>query len=284
MVVLLMITSVAAAQLWMIPVQGARTASPGPGGPASEGRLFDIPSHQAWELVRRRLKDLAFPPDKIDRASQFALTKWRAVCAKGVEWLPAPAVPEHYVAKRVRFVVFVSPFVEPARVYIGSLIEATKMPSVTATAYNVPNVNRALMSEIANVLGQEGLPIPPDREERRQLALSVLKDEADDCLRHGSPPKGTKITPPRKIPLSEFEFLYPAPALEDRKEGVVQVEFTILEDGGVTEIRLLGPKLGRQLEASAMGVASLLFYSPAKLDECRVPSIMKYTVRYRLQR
>jgi hypothetical protein len=61
----------------------------------------------------------------------------------------------------------------------------------------------------------------------------------------------------------------------------VQVEFTILEDGGVTGVRSLGLPLGHQLERSAMGAASLLLYSPTKLNECRVPTVMTYTVHYR---
>jgi hypothetical protein len=43
------------------------------------------------------------------------------------------------------------------------------------------------MGELAGVLGQDGHPIPADNEQRRKLALSILKDEADDCLRNGLP-------------------------------------------------------------------------------------------------
>ena len=141
----------------------------------------------------------------------------------------------------------------------------------------------ALMAEIAGALGDDGVPIPEDREQRRQLALAFLKDEADDCLRQGSPPKNARLTPPKKIPASVFEPLYPAEALQERKEGAVQVEFTILEDGGVTGVHSLGLPLGHQLEGSALGAASLLLYSPTKLNECRLPTVMTYTVHYRQQ-
>lgn len=285
MFALLMFTSLATGQLFLSPTEGARDPNAGSGGPASERRLFDVRSHQAWEIVQKRLRELGLATDKIDRGSQLALTKWRDIGATGLEWLPAPALPEQYAARRVRFQVFVSPFAEPAHVYVGSLAEVRHVPSgASATAYNVANVNTALMAEIAKAIGQDGRPIPVDREQRRQLALSALKDDADDCLRHGPPPRGAKLTPPRKIRLSEFEFIYPAPALAAGKEGAVQVEFTILEDGGVTDIRLLGPRLGDQFAASAMGAASLLLYSPAKLNECRVTTTMTYRVRYRTRR
>jgi TonB family protein len=104
-----------------------------------------------------------------------------------------------------------------------------------------------------------------------------LKDAADDCR----PSQAPKMTPPKKIRLSEFEFHYPAPALKDKTGGPVEVEFTILEDGGVTDLRIVGHPRGRQLEAAAMGVVSLLLYTPTKLDECRVPTIVTYTVNYR---
>jgi len=32
---------------------------------------------------------------------------------------------------------------------------------------------------------------------------------------------------------------------------------------------------------AAVGAASLLVYSPTKLDECRFPTVMTYTVHYR---
>ena len=283
MVALLVITAILAGQLFVSPAQAARTSSPVVDAPAFEQRLFEIRSHQAWELVQKRLNELGFPPDKIDRANQLMLTDWRDVGAGEVEWLPVLAFPQQYVAGRIRFAVFVSPFAEPARVYVGSLIEARKVPSAApALAYNVAAVNKALMGELAKAFRQDGHPIPQGLEQRRQLALSVLKDDADDCLRAGPPPpEGGRITPPQKIRLSQFELVYPAEALEARRDGTVQVEFTILEDGGVTDIRLLGSSIDHHLEASAMGVVSLMLYAPARINECRVPTLMRYTVRYR---
>ena len=283
MVALLVITTILAGQLFVSPAQGAWTSGPVVETPAFERRLFEIRSHHAWELVQKRLNELGFPPAKIDRANQLTLTDWRDVGAGDVEWLPLLGFPEQYVAGRIRFAVFVSPFAEPARVYVGSLIEARKVASAApAVAYNLAAVNRALMGELAKALQQDGHLIPQGLEQRRQLALSILKDKADNCLREGPPPpKGGSITPPQKIQLSQFEFIYPAEGLEARKDGTVQVEFTILEDGGVTDIRLLGSSINHHLEASAMGVLSLMLYAPAKIDTCGVPTVMRHTVRYR---
>jgi hypothetical protein len=51
----------------------------------------------------------------------------------------------------------------------------------------------------------------------------------------------------------------------------------------VTDIRVLDSALGNQLEVLAMGVVSLLFYSPAKLDNCSVPAYLTYSVHYRIR-
>lgn len=279
---------------WMIPLVGSlwlssapaiQTSSPRPGrAPASEGRLFPLRSREAWQRVQTRLEELGLSKEKLDRTNQVTITNWRNVDAKGMEWLRVPRLPEPYVAERVRFEVFVSPFAEPARVYVGSMMEARDRLAgsrARATTYNLAELNAALMAEITRVLGADGVPIPQESERRRQLALSALGDEADDCLRQASIPKDGKVTSPRKIPVSEFEILYPAGASEQRKAGAVRVEFSVLEDGGVTGVRLLDPPLGDPFEASAMGAASLLIYSPARRDGCPVPVVAIYTVRYR---
>ena len=70
----------------------------------------------------------------MDRANQLVLTKWRDVGAKGMEWLPPLSLPEGYVAEHGHFEAFVSPFAEPARVYVGSLMEARKVGSSPGSA------------------------------------------------------------------------------------------------------------------------------------------------------
>jgi len=248
--------------------------------------MFTLRSRQTWDIVQKRLNELGFSSEKTDRPNQLVLTKWREVGEKGLEWLPTPTVTDTYPATHIRFEVFVSPFAEPARVYIDSVVEGVQVglqTSATAIGYNDSNLNRALMSELAKALGQDGLPIPADFGERRQLALSILKEEADDCLRHGPPSaEGAKVTPPRKIPLSEFKFFYPTAALREKTEGTVRVEFVILEDGGVTDLRVLDSAIGNQLEDLAMGVVSLLFYSPPKVDKCNVPAYLTYSVHYEI--
>jgi TonB family protein len=278
---------VAVGHLWLAPVQTPSPPTRERIVPASEGRLFDMRSAAVWPLVLQGLKELGFSTEKVDRKNQALLTRWRPLDDKRLEWLPAPTLPVGYTADRIRFQVFVSPFAEPARVYVGSIVEGRAQLGSPVTAYNVPNCNQALMAQIVKTMGAGGVPVPTDQVRRRELALSLLNEGADECLRNGPPKFGpitagdARLTEPRKIPLSEHKFLYPAGALKEGKEGEVRVELLLMEDGATTGLRLLDAPPGYGFEASAMGVASLLLYSPTRISGCPVPTKMTYTIRFR---
>jgi TonB family protein len=265
---------------------GSQTPEPTTEWPHKEGRLFGVRSKQAWATIQERLKELGLSAAKTDRENQLLITKWCDFGSDRTRWLHDPPLPEQYGAKRargsVRFEVFVSPFVEPARVYVGSQVELRNMTvtSTTATAYNVPNVNEALIAEIAKVLGQEGFPIPSSLAERNQLALSILKDQADECLRGQSACDGKSLLAPKKIALSEFETLFPGEARREETGGQVRIECTLNEDGAVVEVHLLGRPVGHQFEASAMGTTSLLVFSPLTRCGCPMPAVVTQTFTY----
>jgi TonB family protein len=228
---------------------------------------------------------LGFATEKIDGAHRVLLTKWRQMRSTGLEWLPDPVLPVPYEATRVQFLVFVSPFVEPARISVGSIIETTdnRTPASRGVVYNASNVNDALLAEIIEALGEPGLEVPKDLGKRREAARSLLKGDPGACGAESVPRPEGKPTPPKKIPLSEFEFLYPAEAAANRTEGKVAINFVILEDGTVADIRVLGGPHPPQLQLSATGAASLLLFRPTMLMNCAVPSLMTYIVRYRLR-
>ena len=265
--------------------QGVPAFARGSAGPASQGRFFNRRSTEAWRLAQQRLSELGLATDKVDRANQVVLTRWRDFGARGMEWLPAPALARGYIAARVRFEVFVSPYAEPARVYVGSFIEVRQQgvpENRGAVLDNNAAANSALLSEIARALREDGVPIPRDPEQRRKLALSILVDAADRCLQQGPPladPKGLPVKPPEKIPVSQFEIEFPL-AAATRGEGAVQAGFTVQEDGAVSDVHLLGAHPGYQFEIAAMGPLSLPPYSPTKVDGCPVPAVIAYTVDY----
>jgi hypothetical protein len=93
-------------------------------GVGTERQAFDVSSADAWRVIEPRLKAVGFAVDDVDRENQALRTKWRRLPTRDAAWLPAVDLPWPYTAERIRFVVFVSPFVQPARVSVGSQIEA----------------------------------------------------------------------------------------------------------------------------------------------------------------
>jgi TonB family protein len=230
--------------------------------------MFDVGSRDAWALVQGRLRALGLEVDEVDRKNQVVRTKWRHFLRGG--WLPEPQVPVRYLADRIRFLVFVSPFAEPARVYVGSQMELKnkEVRGARGFSYNVPSANRALMEEIDAAFAAASLP-------------KYAPSDADPCRQA----KGTgpgQITRPEKIPLSEFEVLFPRPAVKGGVDGRVVLELRFREDGGVSDSRVVSPPVGEQLEAAAQGAASLLLFSPYKVDDCPAEFVVNQEVRFRL--
>jgi hypothetical protein len=255
--------------------------------PHNEGRLFDLSSKEAWDRVQDRLKELGLGADKKDGKNQLLLTKWGDFGDGRLRWLPRPKMRPEYAPERVRFEVFVSPFVEPARLYVGSV---TRVKQATgrgspAILYNHPSVNAALVAELAKALGQEGFAIPPSREERAKLAASVLKGRTDECARKAAACEvaSSKVEKPQMLELSQFEVVFPESAARDRVEAPVVVQLDVSEDGAVVGGRVLGTPRGHQLDASAAGATSLLVFSPLRLCGCPAPHMTVYTIDYRLR-
>ena len=265
----------------------AHASQPRLAWPHNEGRLFAVPSKDAWPLVQGRLTELGLAADKADREHQLLLTKWGDFGDSRFKWLPRPRLPEQYAPVRARFEVFVSPFVEPARLYVGSVTELRQMTGEVSQAllYNDRTLNEALLKELAKALGQDGSQIPSSSEERRKLAASILKDRTDECARQSESCRGSssQLQRPEKLALSEFEIPFPEQAARERVEAPVVVELDVSEDGAVVGGRLQGSPIGHQLEASAAGATSLLVFSPLRLCGCPAPHMTVYTINYRVR-
>jgi hypothetical protein len=283
--VLVLAISTAALSLWTSEARGAEASST-PAWPRKEGRLFAKPSRQAWAVVQERLKELGLAAEKTDRENQLLLTRWGDFGDAHFKWLPPPRLPGEFTPVRVRFEVFVSPFVEPARLYVGSVTEVRRTTGRVSPGflYNDRRLNEALLRALAKALGQ-GFPIPSSREGRQKLAASILKGPPDDCARRtrSCPDSANKLEKPEKVALSEFEILFPEDAARERVEAPVVVELDVREDGAVVGGRLVGSPRGHQLEDSAAGATSLLVFSPLKLCGCPAPHVTVYTINYRVR-
>jgi len=250
--------------------------------PHNEGRLFALPSREAWGFVQARLKELGLAAAKTDGDNQLLLTKPASFGSDRFKWLPRPATARQYAPERVQFEVFVSPFVEPARVYVGSVTELglAKARSARSLLYNSRALNLALLGELAKALGQQGFAIPSSRQERDMLAASMLKGRVDDCPKRieSCVEPSRELQEPRKLPLSEFDIHYPQAAVDNRLQAPVVLELDVIEDGAV-----VGVPRGHQLDAAAAGATSLLVYSPLRLCGCPAEHLSTYTINYRIQ-
>jgi hypothetical protein len=237
--------------------------------------------------VQDRLKDLGLGADKKDAKNQLLLTNWGEFGSRRLEWLSRPSMWREYAPERVRFEVFVSPFVEPARLYVGSVTQVRQVMGKGAQAllYNDPAVNAALVAELAKALGHDGFEIPSSREERVKLAASIFKGQPDECAVQADACKvsSAQVEKPRMLPLSQFEVVFPEAAARERVEAPVVVQLDVSEDGAVVGGQVLGTPRGHQLDASAAGATSLLVFSPLRLCGCPAPHMTVYTINYRLR-
>ncbi len=279
--------SIAAIPLLTSQAPHAQASAARSAWPHNEGRLFDVPAKQAWDRVQERLKDLGLGVDKKDGKNQLLLTKWGDFHNDRLRWLPKPKALQEYAPERVRFEVFVSPFVEPARIYVGSVSQVRQVTGrrLQAILYNDPTVNAALVAELAKALGHEGFGIPSSREERQKLVASVRKGRPDECALQvdACMVSSAKVEKPQMLPLSRFQVIFPESAARERVEAPVVVQLDVSEDGAVLGGQLLGTPRGHQLDASAAGATSLLVFSPLRLCGCPAPHMTVYTINYQLR-
>jgi hypothetical protein len=230
--------------------------------PGTERRVFEVRSKDAWPVVEARLKELGLAMDKVDRKNQALLTKWRHF--SGGDWIPDPQMPAPFIADQIRFVVFVSPFVEPAHISVGSQMDVTQ-GNTRGTLFNVASANQAVMAELDKALAAASLP-------------HFVRDDSARCRPNGT----ATITEGKKIPLSVFEVFHPGGEKEAGKAGNVVFDVTVGPDGGVAELSpKQAPAGGEQLAAAALGAVSLLLYSPTLIGGCGVDrEVVTYTVQF----
>jgi TonB family protein len=282
MIYLMMTGSMVAA-----PLQQARGAEGVRAFNTAESRMFSILSGEAWELVLAHVERLDLEAEKMDRENHVLITERHRFGSSELEWLGTPEVDMPYRPREVEFHIFVSPFVEPARLYVGSVVRAMALSDRkrVRVIFNIPDVNSALVEQFEIALGQKGLPISRDVDERLELSLALRGEDHDPC--QGITAQGfavidaeERLQPPKKIQITEIPIAYPAAARGAGVQGTVTVKLTILEDGAVVSPQLQDETRGYQLLSAALGPLSLLRYRPARLKGCPVPTLVDYTVRF----
>jgi TonB family protein len=198
--------------------------------------------------------------------------------------MPVPELPTRYLPRKVQFHMFVSPFTEPARVYLGSILQVEDRfaSDLTAYLYGVPVLEDWLFGRLEGVLGQTGRAMPATHKGREALAQSLDGSASrTGCAGlAGSVPAGAQIKEPQPIKITHVQPVYPGKG--EYAGGVVKVEATLLEDGSIVEARALentGPSA--QFAQAAVEAVRLWRYRPTRVGDCPVPTIMNVKVNFR---
>jgi len=237
------------------------------------GALFPLESAKTWSLIQAALADQRIRTRVKEKDVQVIITRPLRTLDENTKWLGQPEMPSGYLFESAEVHLFVSPFVEPARVYVGSVSTFKVLVSGgLATLYNDPTVNASVMAWVTRTLGMDAQPLP---------AIGAASNAvAPACVPSGSAPKA--IVSPKKIESTRLEVLYPRNAVADRQAGSVVIKMTIGVDGSTANLQLGSTPPETSMGVSALGAASLLRYHPARLGGCPVPTFMTYTINFRL--
>ena len=252
---------------------------PAPAGelPRWRARMYTLPSRQVWDTALATFKQLGIGVKEVDRDAQAAFTSMTDLDRR---MMPVPDMPSPYLPRSVQFHVFVSPFVEPARVYIGSVVKADNRlePHLSGFVYGVRALEDWLFARLEARLGQTGHAMPDSAIARAALARSLGGPPPVDGCGTDPPPHGP-ITEPLPIKITRVQPIYPG------KEGyvpaAVTVMATLLEDGAIVEARPLansGPTV--QYAQSAVEAVRLWRYRPTRLGECPIQTVMTVQVNF----
>jgi hypothetical protein len=247
--------------------------------------MLRLPSAEVWGRVRAALDGLGLEVEEEEAEHQALRTRWyRPGRNKKRPWLESPTLPSGYERPRVQFLVYVSPFVEPARLYVGSALELERSQHRKAVAYNVRQVNLTLMVKLEEALGQQGFNIPTDRDERDKLQLALRDGQPDACATTlaDRSPGDDDIMNPRKIKVSEYRIQFTDAAMRAHKDGMVQLELVLTEDGTLAGIEPGGEPVGFDLEKAAAGPLSLLLFTPSRIKGCPVITTITFTIDFKL--
>jgi TonB family protein len=123
--------------------------------PPNRGRMYAVRSAQAWEAVRRVLERLDLKVEHRDDANHIVQTKWKGSGRQ-----------QHELH------IFVSPFQEPARVYVGAVTDIRNSERTTRF-YHLPDATAEFYAALEKALGQPGHAIPEVSARRARVAAQL---------------------------------------------------------------------------------------------------------------
>ena len=268
----------------------AQEVPPGTALPVQVARMYPRETGSVWTEVLKVLQQAGVEIEVIDRDGRFLVTNPVDVEPKYFGFA-INALGNTLESGRVTLHVFVPPFIEPARVYVGSILEAVSTQtvagsplSVTTRLYGATAFGTWLFDKLSARLGSPGEPIPQGAVARAKLARSLTPGKPDPCLARieADGPHDGHVEPPKKI--HDEAPMYPGTAHARGQQRVLVLEASLLEDGFSWPTRIVsGATVDEDFSTAAIGAVGLWRYRPARVSGCPTPSVMTVTVAFSLQ-
>ena len=241
--------------------------------PYSDARAYRQSSEMVWETVLEVADAWGLKTAATDGPSHVLVSNWKRFSDfdgspffQSVPTLPADGA--QLVPVEFQLHVYVSPFVEPARVHVATVLR-TELEQNRYVHHGVGFAATEFFRELEARLGSAGATIPADSSTGSNPCLAMRET--------GSPTTGgVDLTPVRR--LTEVDVLYPAV----ESEALVILDVTIGFDGAVVASRVVsvnGAEIVRPdlFAQAAENLVSLWRYRPAARDGCPV-SVMATVV------
>jgi TonB family protein len=235
----------------------------------ARARMYRKSSAEVWSAVPETLKAMNLTQPRLAAGQQFVIA-----------WSMMPLGQPRERRSELR--VFVSPFAEPARVYVGSIMRDRdpENPRMERLRYNAGELEAEFFRALERRIGEPGENIPVRADTRAAAARRLLggAGDAHPCLTRLEQDDSPALDPengvsaPQKIPESDVTPVGALGNLKKQPPAPVRVEATITEDGAVIGSRVLRGQADERYTNAVLDVMSLWHYRPVTVDGCRVPA------------
>ncbi|MCP3977885.1 MAG: TonB family protein [bacterium] len=251
------------------------------------GRMYPVSSSVLWTELRAVLRELGLSARTRDKKNGVLITRSKSI---GRRTLPGFQPPDgSLVLLESELHVFVPPWAEPGRLYLGSMNVTENRQSGRAGrgfTYNLGAVESWLLDRLDQHLGVRGRLIPRNAPARLRLANELQPGSVPEaCLqRVGTAQTGPDLSLPETIESSRIDPLYPASGAASRQTARIIVGTQIQEDGWAGRLEVVrsdsrNPEFG----VSAIHTVSFWRYRPAVSNGCPVPVDFTVFVQFKMR-
>ena len=249
--------------------------------PMSKARMYPIASEELRAGLKGLMKELKFKLLVRKDSLGVYVTRWmRLDSAKQFPALrPFQDLPGA-VPVSAKLHIFVSPFAEPARIYISTMVDST-----VGKSYNSGHIENWFYGQLEERLGLTGAAIPKTPKHRWTLATKLTgATEPDPCAAVVPlDPTAEDRRNPAILPETRIRPIFPDNMTREQENIGVHLRARIYEDGSVGDMDLVRSNSSQPgFARAAADTVSFWRYRPAMVDGCPVAVYFDILVRFRL--